>query len=110
VSFRFRLALFGATLFCVHRANSETVNFLTLRSEILAAIGVVGSFVVYQRLPGARRSFLWLLPAVAGAFAKQSAVVFAPLMAAYLLVFPEERAVSAARARAARWCARWPAR
>jgi hypothetical protein len=39
------LALFGATLFCVHRANSETVNFLTLRSEILAAIGVVGSFV-----------------------------------------------------------------
>ncbi len=88
------LALFGATLFCLHRVNSETLNFLTLRSEILSALGVVGSVVLYQRLPGARRSFVWLVPAVAGAFAKQSAIVFAPLLAAYLLVFPEERAVT----------------
>ncbi len=90
-------ALFGATLFCVHRVNSETVNFLTLRSEILAALGVVGSFVLYQRLPAARRSFVWLLPALAGAFAKQSALVFAPLFAAYLMVFPEERAADPRR-------------
>jgi len=84
------LALFGATLFCVHRANSETVNFLTLRSEILSTLGVVGSFVFYQYAPKWRKSFLWLLPATAGAFAKQSAIVFAPLFTIYVLIFPME--------------------
>ena len=59
-------ALGAAALFAVHRLNSQTVNFLTLRSEILAAAGVTGSFVLYQRAPRLRRSFLWLLPAVMG--------------------------------------------
>ncbi|MDQ5859175.1 MAG: hypothetical protein M3542_12990, partial [Acidobacteriota bacterium] len=84
------LALFGATLFCVHRANTETVNFLTLRSEILSTAGVIGSFVLYQYAPKWRKSFLWLAPALLGAFAKQTAIVFAPLFALYLLVYPEE--------------------
>ncbi len=83
-------ALFGAVLCCVHRVNTETVNFLTLRSEILAALGVVGSFVFYQRVPRLRGTLVWMLPALAGAFAKPSAVVFAPLFAAYLWVFPSE--------------------
>jgi tetratricopeptide (TPR) repeat protein len=84
------LALFGATLFCLHRANTETVNFLTLRSEILSTAGVVGSFVVYQYAPRLRKSLLWLVPAALGAFAKQPAIMFAPLFAVYLLIFPEE--------------------
>ena len=84
------LALFGATLFCLHRVNTETVNFLTLRSEILSTAGVVGSFVVYQFAPGWRKSLLWLVPAALGAFAKQPAIMFAPLFAIYLLIFPDE--------------------
>lgn len=87
------LALFGATLFSLHRVNTETVNFLTLRSEVLSTLGVMGSFVLYQSAPRWRRSFVWLLPATAGAFAKQSAIIFAPLLAGYLLLFPEERGV-----------------
>ncbi|MEO8349419.1 MAG: tetratricopeptide repeat protein [Acidobacteriota bacterium] len=84
------LALFGATLFCLHRANTETVNFLTLRSEILSTAGVLGSFVFYQYAPRWRKTLLWLVPALLGAFAKQTAIVFAPLFALYLLVFREE--------------------
>jgi hypothetical protein len=84
------LSLFGATLFCLHRVNTETVNYLSSRSEILAGLGVVGSFVCYQYLPRWRKSFVWLLPAVVGAFAKQSAIIFAPLFALYLLIFPDE--------------------
>jgi protein O-mannosyl-transferase len=87
-------ALFGALLFCVHRVNSETVNFLTLRSEILAALGVLGSFVWYQRAIRLRRFFVWMLPALAGAFAKPSAIIFAPLFLVYLWVFPSERVVT----------------
>ena len=85
------LALFGATLFSLHRVNTETVNYLTQRSEILATAGVVGSFVFYQYGRRWRRSLLWLLPATCGAFAKQSALIFAPLFALYLLIFPEQQ-------------------
>lgn len=97
------LALFGATLFGIHRVHTETVNFLTLRSEILSTLGVVGSFVFYQYAPKWRKSLLWLLPAAAGAFAKQSAIMFAPLFAAYLLIFPSEGAAESATAGSNRW-------
>ena len=96
-------ALFGALLFCVHRVNTETVNFLTLRSEILAALGVVGSFVFYQRAPRLRGTGVWMLPFLAGAFAKPSAVVFAPLFAAYLWIFPSERVAAEFPGGVRRW-------
>ncbi len=82
------LALFGATLFAVHRVNTETVNYLCQRAEILATLGVVGSFVLYQSAPRWRKSQLWQLPWLVGAFAKQSALVFGPLLAIYLAIFP----------------------
>ena len=84
------LSLFGAALFTLHRANTETVNFLTLRSEILSTLGVMGSFVLFQYAPRWRKSFVWLLPAIAGAFAKQSAIIFVLLFALYLAIFPAE--------------------
>jgi tetratricopeptide (TPR) repeat protein len=99
------LALFGATLFCLHRANAETVNFLTLRSEILSTAGVVGSFVFYQYAPRWRKSLLWLLPAAAGAFAKQSAIVFAPLFVIYLLLFSKEAGGEIPSSPGKRWSA-----
>lgn len=85
------LALLGATLYGIHRVNSETVNYLAQRSEVLSTLGVVGSFAAYQYAPRWRRTFLWLLPAVAGAFAKPSAIMLAPLFLIYLALFPEER-------------------
>jgi tetratricopeptide (TPR) repeat protein len=85
------LALFGAALFCVHRANTETVNYLSSISDVLSTLGVVASFVVYQRWPRQRRLFLWLVPAALGALAKPSAVMFAPLFVLYLALFPGER-------------------
>jgi Flp pilus assembly protein TadD len=96
------LALFGAALFGIHRVNTEPVNYLCQRAEILATLGVVGSFVFYQYAPRWRKTLLWHLPWIAGAFAKQSALVFAPLLAVYLLIFPERgRETSSGR--------RWPA-
>jgi tetratricopeptide (TPR) repeat protein len=76
-------ALFAATLFCVHTANSETMNLISARSELISAIGLVASFILYQRLPFARRTLLYLLPLVIGALAKAPVVVFAPLLFAY---------------------------
>ena len=40
------LALFAALWYCVHTANTETVNYLSSRSDIASTLGIVGSFVV----------------------------------------------------------------
>jgi len=78
-------ALFAATLFCVHTANTETMNLISARSELLSTIGLLGSFLLYQRSPAARRTLLYLIPLAIGALAKAPLVVFAPLLFFYAL-------------------------
>ncbi|MGA8808513.1 MAG: tetratricopeptide repeat protein [Thermoanaerobaculia bacterium] len=81
------LALFAATLFCVHTANTETMNLISARSELLSTIGLLLSFILYQRSPFWRRTLLYLLPLAIGALAKAPLVVFAPLLFAYAMLF-----------------------
>ena len=56
------VALLAAVLFCVHTTGTETMNLIHARSELLSAIGVVGSFLVYLYVPRSRRAHLYLLP------------------------------------------------
>jgi Flp pilus assembly protein TadD len=74
------IALFTSTLFCVHVVNTETLNLMHVRSELLSTAGILGAFVVYA--PGRREPRRWLavLPMALGAFAKIPAVLFAPLV------------------------------
>jgi tetratricopeptide (TPR) repeat protein len=81
------LGLFAATLFCVHTANTETMNLISARSELLSTIGLLLSFILYQRSPFARRALLYLVPLAIGALAKAPLVVFAPLLLAYAILF-----------------------
>lgn len=83
------LALASALLFCVHTANTETVNYISSRSNLLATLGVVGSFVLYQRWSLGRRWHPYGLPMALGALAKPVAVMFAPLLVVYVLLFEE---------------------
>jgi tetratricopeptide (TPR) repeat protein len=83
-------ALFAATLFCVHTANTETMNLISARSELLSTIGLLGSFLLYQRSPFARRTFLYLVPLAIGALAKAPLVVFAPLLYFYVRLFEQQ--------------------
>jgi Flp pilus assembly protein TadD len=82
-------ALVAAAFYSVHTTNSETLNLMYVRSEILSTLGVVGSFLVYFYLPRSRRAHLYLLPAIVGAFAKTPAVMFAPLFLVYLALFEQ---------------------
>lgn len=82
------LALFGAAFFAVHLVQTEILNIITLRSEILSTLGALGSLCVYEWQPRLRRTGLWLLPMVAGAFAKPPSLMLAPLLAAYLALLP----------------------
>lgn len=80
-------ALFAAVLFCVHTANTETVNYLSSRSDLLSTLGVIGALLMYLFLPRWRRFHLYLWPMVLGALAKPPAVMFAPLLLVFLLFF-----------------------
>jgi tetratricopeptide (TPR) repeat protein len=100
------LALFSATLFCVHPVNTETMNLMHARSEILSALGIVGGFLVYDAFPRLRRFQLHLVPMAGGALAKTPAVLLAPLLFVWELVAPPEgaggRSLSARLGRALR--------
>ena len=80
------LALFGATLFCVHTVNTETMNLMHARSEIVSALGIVLGFLVYWRWPRLHWTFLYLLPVAVGALAKTPALMFAPLLFAWVFL------------------------
>ena len=87
------LALFMVMLFCVHTANTETMNIIAVRAELLAAMGVVGSFLMYLTWPRLRRTYLYLLPMSIAAFAKVPAVMFVPLLFMYILLYEEQLAL-----------------
>ena len=91
------LALFCATLFCIHTANTETMNLISARSELLSTIGLLGTFILYQRSPFARRTLLYLVPLAIGALAKAPLVVFAPLLFCYALFIEEQEPRDAVR-------------
>jgi tetratricopeptide (TPR) repeat protein len=95
------MALFTSALFCVHTANTETLNFISARSELLSVLGVIASFLLYMNVPRARRTGLHLAPMAAGALAKVHAVMYAPLLFVYVWLFQLEEASPRVRLREA---------
>jgi tetratricopeptide (TPR) repeat protein len=87
------VALLSTCLFAVHTVNTETVNYISARSELLAALGVVGAFLLYLSFPRGRRTYLYVLPMLVGALAKSPAVMFAPLFLVYVLLFEKRLAL-----------------
>jgi len=87
------VALLTATLFCVHTANTQVGNYISSRSELLSAIGVLGAFLLYLYAPRTRSRHLYLLPMIFGALAKSPAVMFAPLLLAYKLLIEEQLSI-----------------
>src|SRR3954470_7562544 len=56
------VALIATSLYGLHPLCAETVNYIIQRGEILSAIGVIGTVLVYARFPALRRLGLYLLP------------------------------------------------
>jgi len=87
-------ALFGAALFCVHTANTETVNYIIARSDLLSTLWVIAAFVLYLRRPAWRRYYLYIVPMALGALCKSPAVMVAPLLLVYVVLFEAEVSVA----------------
>ncbi|MBX5484536.1 MAG: tetratricopeptide repeat protein [Myxococcaceae bacterium] len=83
-------ALFAATLFCVHTGNTQPGNYISARSELLCALGLLGAYAVYLRWPSLRRFGLFLIPMLLGALAKPPAVVFGAVLLLHKAIFEQE--------------------
>ncbi len=83
------VALAGCGLFLLHAANAETVNYVIARSDSFSTLMVLVSFVVYLGRPAWRRGFAYLIPFGIGFLAKETALMFAPLLVVYLVLFRE---------------------
>ncbi len=84
------VAAIAAGLFCIHTANTETVNYVIERSDLLSTLGAVLSFLVFVKRPAWRKYQLYLVPMVLGALCKPPAVMLIPLLLMYVLLFEED--------------------
>lgn len=84
------LALFGATLYGVHAAVAETVNYVSARSDVLSTLFVVLALTLYVRFPGARRWGLYLAALLLGGLVKPVVVVFPLLVFSYRVLFRDD--------------------
>jgi tetratricopeptide (TPR) repeat protein len=84
-------AFAAAAVYGLHPASAETVNYVIQRGDVFAALGVVGSLVLWASYPRARHLGLYLLPMVAGALAKPTTLVFVAVLALYVAMFEAPR-------------------
>lgn len=87
----FLAALIVSTLFCVHTANSQTINYIISRDDSFSTLMVVLGFLLYFYSTFAKRYHLYLLPVIFGFLVKEPAIMFAPLLFVYLLLFEGDK-------------------
>jgi len=92
------LAVIAAGIFCLHTANTETMNLLSSRSELLSAIGLLAALIVFIRWPALRRRGLYLIPLAIGALAKAPVVIFAGIVVAWVWLIERRRPTDALKA------------
>ncbi|HKB79725.1 MAG TPA: tetratricopeptide repeat protein [Thermoanaerobaculia bacterium] len=88
----------ASTLFCVHTANTETMNFLSSRSELLSAVGFLGALLVFIRWPEQRKRGWYLIPLAIGALAKAPVVIFAGIVIAWVRLIERRPRIAAVKA------------
>jgi protein O-mannosyl-transferase len=90
-------ALAATALYALHPVSAETLNYIVQRADLYSTLGIVAGLFLYLRYPNLRRHHLYLLPVALGALAKVQAVMFAPLLTAYVFLFEECNAPGAWR-------------
>lgn len=87
-------ALFGMTLYGVHTANAETLNYISARSDSMSTCWVIIALVTFTEWPRLRKWGLSLLPWLIACLFKQTAIVFPALAFLYVLFFEKKQSLS----------------
>lgn len=85
------IAFFIVFLYGLHTANAETINYISSRSDSYSTFFVLCGFFIYLYIPKIRKLHLYLLPVILGMLTKEQAVMFAPLLFFYILIFEESK-------------------
>ncbi|TND09122.1 MAG: hypothetical protein FD123_1525 [Bacteroidetes bacterium] len=81
------LSLLATTWFWVHAANAETINYVISRSDSASTFWIMLTFITYLYSEKTRKYLLFLVPMLAGFFIKEPALMFAPLLLVYEVLF-----------------------
>jgi len=82
-------ALLATAFFMQHTANAETINYIIMRSDSFSTLMIVASFILYFDQQ-ARKLRLHYITFFLGLGTKATGFIFAPLLAAYILLFEEQ--------------------
>jgi len=85
------ITFIAASLYGLHPANADTVNYIIASAEIISTLGIIGSFAIYFAFPNLRPYYVFVLPAAVAILAKPPAAIFPVLLVTYLLLFSEWR-------------------
>jgi tetratricopeptide (TPR) repeat protein len=86
----FYIAAFAASWYMLHPASAETINYVIARSDLQSTFFVIAGFVLYIGSAKSRKYHLYLIPVAIGALAKPTAVMFAPMLLFYILLFEKK--------------------
>ena len=87
------ISLFAVALYMLHPTLAETINYIIARSDSLSTLFVVMGFVVYQYSATARKFYLYLIPILIGCLAKPTAIMFAPMLMVYHILFDQKKSL-----------------
>ncbi len=87
------MAFFTVAIYMLHPAAAETINYIIQRGDSLSTFFVILGFVMYQFYPGARKYYLYLIPVAIGSLTKPTALMFAPLLLCYDILFEQKRSL-----------------
>jgi len=79
------VAFFAMAFFAFHTATAETINYIIARSDGFSTLMVLAGMLIYISNTGWKKQW-GLLPFMIGCLAKPTALMLAPLLAAYSLI------------------------
>ena len=88
-------ALFSMTLYGVHTANAETINYISARSDSMSTCWVIITFMTFIKWPHLRQWGLYLIPWIIACLFKQTAIVLPALIFLYVLFFEKQQGLDA---------------
>lgn len=89
------ISLFAVAWYALNPVMAETINYIISRSDSISTFFVVLAFVVYQYSEKSRKYYLYLIPIAVGSLAKPTAIMFAPMIMTYHLLFDQEQSLLA---------------
>jgi tetratricopeptide (TPR) repeat protein len=84
------VAILSASIYGLHPAMAETVNYVIQRGDLYSTLGVIAALTVYAKAPRLRRFGIYLIPFVAAVLSKPPALVFPAILFLYVYLFESE--------------------